>query len=125
MASLPEQRLETPEHMISKGLTCFWLRAAAGGGRFVLVGELDLATADHAREALRRAQDETRAMTCDLGDVWFVDFSGVRVLLEATARARQAGARLTLLNCPPIVPRMLALLRLEDALEIQVHRGFA
>ena len=123
MAPPPEQRLETRERLISKALSCFWLGGAAGSGRFMLVGELDLVTADQAREALRHAQAETRALTCDLGDVWFVDFSGLRVLLEAAARARRTGARLTVANCPPIVPRMLALLRLEDALEIQARRG--
>ena len=118
MAPPPKQRLGPPEPLVGKALSCFWLRADAGG-RFMLVGELDLATAGHARAAIGRAQDETRALTCDLGDVWFVDFSGLRVLLEATARARRTGARLTLANCPPIVPRMLAILRLEGALEIQ------
>jgi anti-anti-sigma factor len=68
---------------------------------------------------LRRAQNETRTLTCDLGDVWLVDFSGLRVLLEAAARARQSGARLTIANCPPFVQRMLRLLKLQDALEIQ------
>ena len=85
----------------------------------MLAGELDLVTADHARAALRHAQDETSALICDLGDVWFIDFAGMRVLLEAAAHARQSGARLTIANCPPLVPRMLRLLKLEDALEIQ------
>ena len=85
----------------------------------MLVGELDLVTADSAREAIRRAQDETSALICDLGDVWFVDFSGLRVLLEAADHARQTGARLTIANCPPLVPRMLGLLELQDALDIR------
>ena len=119
MALPPEQDLGIPKPQINTRLSCFWLRSAAGGRRFMLVGELDLVTADHAREALRHAQDETAALTCDLGDVWFVDFSGLRVLLEVATRAQEAGARLTLADCPPIVPRMLAILRLEDALDIQ------
>src|SRR5688500_11953313 len=114
----PEQPLETPEPMSIKGLSCFWLGAPPAGGRFMLVGELDIATAGCAREAIRQAQDATSALTCDLGDVWFVDFSGLRVLLEATAHARQTGAGLTIANCPPIVPRMLALLQLDDALDV-------
>jgi anti-anti-sigma regulatory factor len=51
--------------------------------------------------------------------VWFVDLAGVRVLLDAAARARETGARLTITNCPPIVSRMLALLRLEHAVDIK------
>ena len=85
----------------------------------MLVGELDLVTADLAREAIGNAQDETPGLSCDLGDVWFVDLAGLRVLLDAAARAGQAGVRVTITNCPPIVPRMLALLNLRDALDIQ------
>ena len=110
----PEQREVT-----RNALSCFWLGAPADGGRLMLVGELDLVTADRAREAIRQAQDETSALVCDLGDVWFVDFAGLRVLLEAADRARRTGARLTIAGCPPFVPRMLRLLNLQDALEIQ------
>jgi anti-anti-sigma regulatory factor len=51
--------------------------------------------------------------------VWFVDLAGLRVLLDAAARAGQAGAGVTITNCPPIVTRMLALLDLRDALDIR------
>ena len=115
MSPTTEQRIQSTEHP-GAPLSSFWLRGAQGGDRFMLVGELDLVTADRAREAIGRAQDETTALTCDLGDVWFVDFSGMRVLLDATDRARRTGARLTILNCPPLVPRMLALLGLQGRL---------
>jgi anti-anti-sigma factor len=110
---------ESPENPSGTGLTCFWLGDEAGSGRFMLVGTLDLVTAGRAREALRRAQDGRRELTCDLGDVWFVDLSGLRVLLDAASRARLTGARLTIASCPPIVPRMLELLELRDALDVQ------
>jgi anti-anti-sigma factor len=103
----------------SQALSCFQLPAVAGTAHLVLVGELDLVTADRAREALRRAQDESRVLVCDLGDVWFVDLAGLRVLLEATARARHTGALMTVAHYPPMLPRMLRLLGLEDALELQ------
>ena len=93
--------------------------ARAGPPRLMLVGELDLVTATRARTAIRQAQADTRELTCDLGDVWFVDVAGLRVLLEATARARSTGGRLTIANCPPIVPRMLRLLKLDGALTIR------
>ncbi len=114
----PAQPVGTPEHLIGRALSCFWLGLPAGDGRFMLVGALDLVTADRARAEIHHAQHETRALICDLGDVWFIDFSGLRVLLEATARARLTGARLTVAHPPPLVPRMLALLKLQDALEI-------
>jgi ABC-type transporter Mla MlaB component len=73
--------------------------------------------ATHAQRSA--AQARTRALICDLGDVWFIDLAGLRVLLDASARARLAGARLTVTNCPPIVADMLAALRLEDGLDLQ------
>lgn len=98
--------------------SAFRLPAAPDSERLMLVGELDVVTAPHAREAVRRAQHRVRTLICDLGDVWFVDLSGLRVLLDAAARARLTGRRLIVASCPPIVPRMLALLELEDALEM-------
>lgn len=99
--------------------SCFRVPDPGSAARIMLVGEIDLVTVDRAREAIRRAQDETRTLTCDLGDVWFVDLSGLRVLLDAAEHARLTGGRLTLASCPPIVPRMLRVLKLENALEIQ------
>jgi anti-anti-sigma factor len=103
----------------SPALSCFRLPATAGSANLMLVGELDLVTVDRAREAIRHAQDESRVLVCDLGDVWFIDLAGLRVLLDAAARARRTGARMTVATCPPILPRMLRLLRLEDRLELQ------
>ena len=115
----PPRAHPAPPKRPSHGLSCYWLGSAVESRRLMLVGELNLVTADLAREAIGNAQDETPGLSCDLGDVWFVDLTGLRVLLDAAARAGQAGARLTITNCPPIVPRMLALLDLRDALDIQ------
>ena len=110
---------ENPKPVAGQGFRAFRLPAGPGSVLLMLVGELDLATADAAREALARAQARTRALICDLGDVWFIDLAGLRVLLDATARARLTGGRLTVTNCPPILPEMLAVLRLEDRLDLQ------
>jgi anti-anti-sigma factor len=121
---------ESYEPLSGPVFSCFRVPAAAGSARLTMVGELDLVTAESARGEIRRAQDETSALTCDLGDVWFVDLAGLRVLLDATAHAELTGGRLTLANCPPIVPRMLRLLKLDDAVDIQASppsaapRGF-
>ena len=101
---------------------CFALPDPEGADRLMMIGELDLVTAKRAHAAIHRAQNETSALICDLGDVWFVDLAGLRVLLDAAARAELTGGRLTLANCPAIVPRMLGLLKLDDALEIQAAR---
>jgi anti-anti-sigma factor len=110
---------DTDEPRVGSIFSCFRLSDAEGSVRLMMIGELDLVTADRAHAAIRRAQDETSALTCDLGDVWFVDLAGLRVLLDAAAHAMLTGRPLTLANCPPIVPRMLRLLRLGNVLEIQ------
>ena len=103
-------------------LTCVRVRAADGAVRLKLAGELDVVTADLARDAVRIAQAESRSLICDLRDVAFVDLSGLRVLVDAAEHATLTGRRLRIDNCPPIVPRMLKLLGLEDALRIRVPR---
>ena len=115
----PAHQHVTAETRSAEAFACFRLPAAAGQATVMLVGHLDLVTADRARAAIRLAQDESTTVICDLGDVWFVDVSGLRVLLDATAHARLTGDRLEIANCPPIVPRMLELLRLEHALELR------
>jgi anti-anti-sigma factor len=91
------------------------LPAPAGAARLRLTGELDLVTAARARAVVRRAQDEARVLICDLGDVPFID---LRVLLDATAHARRTASRLIVANAPPVLPRMLRILRLEHELEV-------
>jgi anti-anti-sigma regulatory factor len=68
-----------------------------------------------------RAQAGASTLTVDLGGVWFLDVAGLRVLLDAAAAAQAAGGRRPADDraVPPIVPRMLALLELEDALGIE------
>jgi anti-anti-sigma factor len=123
--SPPTFRLkDTDEPLEGAVFSCFRLPDAAGSVRLMMVGELDLVAAERARTAIRLAQNETRALTCDLGDVWFVDLSGLRVLLDAAVHAKLTGGRLTLANYPPMVPRMLQLLEFDGAGELHAAPPF-
>jgi anti-anti-sigma factor len=82
-----------------------------------MVGELDVATADGAREAIRRAQDDVPQVICDLGDLSFIDVCGLHVLLDASAHAAQTGGRLLLIHPPRFFWRALERLGLDRALE--------
>ena len=82
-----------------------------------MVGELDVATADGAREAIRRAQDDVPDVICDLGDLSFIDVCGLHVLLDASAHAGQTGGRLILIHTPVFFWRALERLGLDRALE--------
>ncbi len=81
-------------------------------------GELDLATVDAAHDTIRLASGEADHVVCDLAALWFIDVSGVHVLVDAAIAAREAGTYFGVANCPPIVPRILRVLRLDDVLEI-------
>jgi anti-sigma B factor antagonist len=58
-------------------------------------GELDLATSDRLREAIRAAENGTpRRIVLDMEELTFMDSSGLNVMLEAQRRARLNGHHL-------------------------------
>lgn len=105
-----------PEPAIGPWFFCLRHPAEAQCIRIVIIGELRLATASRVRSVIRRAQDDAGEVICDLGDVFSVDAFGAYVLVDAAARARHNGVRLTFLHSPPLVRRILARLGLENAL---------
>jgi anti-anti-sigma factor len=97
----------------------FCLRHAVPDGAvgIVMVGELDIAAADDAREVIACAQANTADVICDLHDVSFIDPRGLHVLLDAAANARRHNARLTLANPSPCVRRLIGVLGLVPLLQ--------
>jgi anti-anti-sigma factor len=97
----------------------FCLRHAVHEGAIgiAMVGELDGAVADDARDVIRRAQADAAEVICDLHDVSFIDARGVHVLLDAAAGARRHNARFTLVNPSVCVWRLIRLLGLEAPLQ--------
>jgi anti-sigma B factor antagonist len=58
-------------------------------------GELDLASADQLDRAIREAEEsETGWIVIDLGDLSFMDSTGLNILLEASRRSSENGNRL-------------------------------
>lgn len=87
-----------------------------------LEGELDLAGARQMEESLAAAEREEPArLIVDLGRLAFIDSTGLRLLLQADARAREHGYELVLRPGEPAVQRAfevtgaLGILRFEDA----------
>jgi len=71
----------------------------------VVTGELDIANAPAIRAALLGAEATGAAeIVLDLSDLTFMGSVGLRVILEADARARAAGRRLTLRVSPAEPP---------------------
>jgi anti-sigma B factor antagonist len=110
--------LHPPEPGIVFRLSYTLDSAGTGTPRIFLAGELSLATADHARAVIQRAQGEADGLICDLTDVTCIDISGVCVLLDLATRALHAGDRFTVANPPTIVPRILRIFGLQHSLEI-------
>ena len=96
-------------------------RSEAPGGPCVsMTGELDLASASAAHDALREAEKDERYVTLDLRELAFIDAVGLAVVIDANARARRAGHRLVVRIRPGSVSRLFELSRMEQSLEVVV-----
>jgi anti-anti-sigma factor len=80
-------------------------------------GRIVLGQATTALESAAQAVC-ARSVILDLSRVQSVDAAGLGTLLRIKQRVESAGARLRLLNPPPLVRRMLSLTRLDKVLEI-------
>lgn len=84
-----------------------------------LTGELDLATAPKLDDELGRVEEGAPGViVLDLRPLSFMDSSGLRALLAADSRARDAGRRLVLVRGDERVQRVLRITRLDERLEI-------
>jgi anti-anti-sigma factor len=87
--------------------------------RVVLEGELDIATTPTAEAELRRLEhNRARLIVLDLRRVTFMDSTGLRLLVAADARAREAGHRLAIVKGPAAVHRVLELTGLDAKLDL-------
>src|SRR4051794_25107551 len=78
-------------------------------------GELDLATVEEARAALRSLLTK-RSVTLDLRELSFIDSTGVRLILEIDALARQDGFDFCMVRGGPDVHRVFELTGVGDHL---------
>jgi anti-anti-sigma factor len=93
-----------------------------GTASVALEGELDLASARQMEERLTAIEDRRPArLIIDLGQLDFIDSTGLRLLLQADARAREQQYELVLRPGQPSIQRVfevtgaLAILRFEGA----------
>jgi len=84
-----------------------------------LRGELDLSTVGKVQDELRRVEAEAPPIVVlDLSRLTFLDSTGLRCLVTADERAREAGRRVVLVRGPATVQRVFSITRLDDRLEI-------
>ncbi len=90
-----------------------------GLAKIVLRGELDLSTVGKVQDALQNVEtDAPPVIVLDLAKLTFLDSTGLRCLVTADQRAREAGRRLVIVRGPDAVQRVFAITRLEERLEI-------
>lgn len=103
------------------GCASFCVRAERRGRvhRLTPVGELDIATAEVFKDAFRAtlADGAPEAIVVDLGEVTFMDSTGLRALLEMSAAAGPAD-RLRLVGGSPAVERLFDIAGVRDLLPI-------
>jgi anti-anti-sigma factor len=96
----------------------------AGAVHARLAGELDISTAPRLDDALMRVEaDGPPLLVIDLSGLDFMDSTGLRLLISADARAREAGRRLVLVQGNEMVQRVLRITRLDERLEIVADPG--
>lgn len=90
-----------------------------GLAHVVLRGELDLSTVNKVQEELRRVEaDAPAVVVLDLSKLTFLDSTGLRCLVTADQRARDADRRVVLVRGPDPVQRVFSITRLEERLEM-------
>lgn len=92
------------------------------GGAIVVHGDIDMAGGPVLEAALLQ-RDEHQVLVIDLGDVSFIDSSGLRSLLGASRRARSRGAEVVLRAVGPEVARLLDITGTTSQFVIESHRG--
>jgi anti-anti-sigma factor len=86
--------------------------------RVALDGELDLSEADRLeRRLLEVERSSPPTLLLDLRDLTFIDSTGIRLVLEADARARRDARRLALVRGPDEVHRVFLIALLDKRLE--------
>ena len=97
-----------------EGLAATWIH---------LGGELDLISAPQLEQVVSTALDGARLVVLDLGRLTFTDVTGLHVMLEADARARRSGRRVTLVHVPARLERLLELIGLTERLAVMGSRS--
>ncbi|MEU5866462.1 MULTISPECIES: STAS domain-containing protein [unclassified Nonomuraea] len=96
-------------------MTC---RPVPAGVLLTVSGELDATNADRLESAIRDARRPGRSLVLDLGELTFMDSSGLHVLLRAHDDVRGAGGCLRLAAVRDIPARILQITGVWDVLHI-------
>lgn len=90
-----------------------------GQVRLALRGELDISSAKLLEDALETLEaGAPSTLVIDLRELEFLDSTGLRTLVSADQRARDAGRRLAIVRGPEAVDRIFNVTRLDERLDL-------
>ncbi len=90
-----------------------------GLAHVVLTGELDLSTVGKVQDELDRVESSAPpVLVLDLSGLTFLDSTGLRCVVTADERARDAGRRLVIVRGPDPVQRVFTITKLDERLEM-------
>ncbi len=81
-------------------------------------GDVDIATAPELRDRLTEVLEGGRAVVVDLGDVPFLDSTGLGVLVSTRRRAVAEGTALVVARPQRIVKNALSLARVDSVVDV-------
>jgi anti-sigma B factor antagonist len=97
-----------------------WSEFGDGVARVSLQGELDLAGAQQMEDRMTAIDEQNPSrVIVDLGGLAFIDSTGLRLLLQADARARERGYELVLRPGSPPVQRVFEVTGALDVLRFE------
>jgi anti-sigma B factor antagonist len=93
------------------------VRSGGDGIEVAIAGEVDLATSGPLAQALTEVLDTKPAtVRIDIGEVSFLDSSGIRCLVGVAERAAASGSHLVVRNPTPMVLRVLEICGVDQVL---------
>jgi anti-anti-sigma factor len=103
-------------------MSSFSYEAKRRGGvaQIALAGELDMSATFQLEPELDRLLDarDVREIVLDLGDVEFVDSSGMGLLMATLDRTRESNTRVALVSVRPEVRRVFQIAGLDEVLPL-------
>jgi anti-sigma B factor antagonist len=86
-------------------------------------GEIDMVNCDRFAAALEAAEREaTGILTLDLGELAFIDSTGLRAILLCAHRVRRSSRRIVAINTPPTVSRLFQLTAIDRSIDVRPAR---
>lgn len=88
-----------------------------------VVGEVDIASADGFRDRMMECLGRSGALEVDLGEVTFMDSSGLSALVWAHKEGMGSGKNVSLVNPSSITARLLEVTGLAEVFDVKPSRN--